>query len=72
MSQDQDDTAELTTACDRCKRVSKAVRTGIGLEGFFDVASGYWSKFGRLGEIKICDECMFASKPYIAIYGKHL
>ena len=36
--------------------------------GYYDVTRA-WKDFARLGEKRVCDNCMWADPKYIAIYG---
>jgi hypothetical protein len=64
---------EVTVTCDRC---GKVVHGGIDewmgktiTAGYYDVSEGYWSKYKRWEEEKICDECMQNDPRYKATYS---
>jgi hypothetical protein len=55
--------------CDRCKK-SVEGDWGEGFtSGFYEVSSGYWSKYARPFETTVCDCCMWCDPQYIADYG---
>lgn len=65
---------DITITCDRCGKVVNGIidetTDGVMTGGYYDVAKGYWSKFARWEEAKVCDACMFECPKYQEIYGK--
>jgi len=64
-----------TITCDRCKTVingfrDMAIKSIAFTAGYYKVDNGYWERYGNVGEINICDDCMFSDARYIKIYGK--
>jgi hypothetical protein len=60
-------------ACDRCGFIVQGIiyetPLGVFTGGFYNVAEGYWSRFARWEEEKICDKCMHSCKKYQKNYG---
>lgn len=62
--------------CDRCGATVDGFEDTLPVPGvpqkytagFYDVSGGYWAKFARGGEKKVCDACMHADPDYQAIY----
>ena len=64
---------EITLTCDRC---GKVVYGGIDewhgqtiTAGYYDVTEGYWGKYKRWDEEKVCDACMHDDPKYKATYN---
>ena len=60
--------------CSRClKDLSSLMRTTTDVFtcGYYEVASGTWSKYATPGEVFLCDACMFADSRYIQDHGAH-
>ncbi len=62
----------LTAICSRCKKDTGSPLPDGGMTaGYYHVGAGPsgWSQFANLGEVYICDECMWSDPRYIAVYG---
>ena len=62
--------SEPSGVCSRCHHPIKEFRPPDG-----DMTAGYyvaaaWLKYANVGEIFICDDCMWRDARYIADYGK--
>ncbi len=62
------------TATETQVEVAKCSRKGctntLDEHNWYNVADGYWARFGKAGETKVCDECMKANKDFAALYGR--
>jgi len=64
-----------TITCDRCKSIvdgflNNSIKSIVVTSGYYVVDKGYWKNYGNVGEVNVCDNCMFIDPRYIKSYGK--
>ena len=50
--------------CSRCHRAIDGYELDGGTAGFVRLSSRHWSKYGRPGEVILCDPCLMADPSY--------
>lgn len=58
----------ITIICDRCNKELNCIETEHGTIGFYRL-EGIWNKYGRTGELTLCDECMWNDELYKIDYS---
>lgn len=61
---------KLHIVCDRCNQVVKHAAKDCGgyTAGYYEVADGFWHKFAKEGEVRLCDRCMWSDPKYRELF----
>lgn len=62
------DIKSVKIICSRCGKTVDGLQSKYGTGGFYRVSEGHWAKYANLGEIEVCDSCMWADPRYKADY----
>jgi hypothetical protein len=59
----------MTVQCSRCEKRMEAFTDGGMTCGYYLAAAAPWKKYANVGDVVICDRCMWNDPLYIDDYG---